>query len=178
MFVSLKNLPKACKSFKNKDSYIKNSFCRSQSIEKPKKYLSLTNVFYHQEKIKKQIVNENLQILNLITISSDRKASAQTSLSGQAPTDIYKYDLSMINKYEENLDSSLSYVSEFDLEENENDKDKSFNSSDNDNYKELIIIKSSTKNIYNKADDEEKQKRLDKEWNEIQESLLNKDLSN
>ena len=173
MSVSWKILPKKCKTFKNKDTSNKNFLCRSQSIEKPKKYLSLTNVFYHQEKIKKQVVNEDLQILNLITISSDNKTSAKTSLSGQAPTDIYKYDLSMINKYEENLDSSLSYVSEFNLEENEKDSDKSFNSSDNDNCKEVIIIKSSTKNVNDKVDDEENQKRLEKEWNEIRESLLN-----
>ena len=173
MSVSLKTLPKTSKTFKNKDTSYKNNQCRSQSIEKPKKYLSITNLFYHQEKVKMQIVNENLPILNLITISSDKKTSAKTSLTDQAP-DIYKYDLNMINKCNEDLDSSLSFISDFDLEEDENKSDKSFSSSENDSYKELIIIKTSTKNVNITADDEEN-KILEKEWNEIQESLLKKD---
>ena len=43
-----------------------------------------------------------------------------------------KYDLSMLNKYDEDLNSSLSFISEFDLE-NDNEEDNSFNSSFDDN---------------------------------------------
>ena len=41
-----------------------------------------------------------------------------------------KYDLSMINKYEES-NSNLSFISEFDLEENKDKNDSSFNSDEN-----------------------------------------------
>ena len=57
-----------------------------------------------------------------------------------------KYELNMINKYAEDLNSSLSFISEFDLENDENDKDNSFNSSFDDNsVEEIEIIKKSKK---------------------------------
>ena len=57
-----------------------------------------------------------------------------------------KYDLSMLNKYDEDLNSSLSFISEFDLENDENDKDNSFNSSfDENSVEEIEIIKKSKK---------------------------------
>ena len=47
----------------------------------------------------------------------------------------------MINKYEENLNSSLSFISEFDLENNNDIKeDNSFNSEDDDDSVEEIEI--------------------------------------
>jgi hypothetical protein len=51
-----------------------------------------------------------------------------------------KYDLCMINKYDEDLNSSLSFISEFDLENDENDKDNSFNSSFDENSVEEVEI--------------------------------------
>ena len=51
-----------------------------------------------------------------------------------------KYDLSMLNKYDEDLNSSLSFISEFDLENDENDKDNSFNSSFDENSVEEVEI--------------------------------------
>ena len=53
------------------------------------------------------------------------------------------YDLSMLNKYDEDLNSSLSFISEFDLENEENDN--SFNSSFDDNSVEVIEITSKIK---------------------------------
>ena len=51
------------------------------------------------------------------------------------------YDLCMINKYDEDLNSDLSFISEFNLEE-ENEKDNSFNSSfDENSVEEIDIIK-------------------------------------
>ena len=50
-----------------------------------------------------------------------------------------KYDLSMINKYEES-NSNLSFISEFDLEENKDKNDSSFNSSSDENLTEEIDI--------------------------------------
>ena len=52
-----------------------------------------------------------------------------------------KYDLEMINKYDEDLNSSLSFISDFDLE-GENENDNSFNSSfDEHSVEEIEIIK-------------------------------------
>ena len=49
----------------------------------------------------------------------------------------------MLNKYDEDLNSSLSFISEFDLENEENDN--SFNSSFDDNSVEVIEITSKIK---------------------------------
>ena len=51
-----------------------------------------------------------------------------------------KYDLCMINKYDEDLNSDLSFISEFDLEQEENENDNSFNSSFDENSVEEIDI--------------------------------------
>ena len=58
-----------------------------------------------------------------------------------------KYELSMLNKHDEDLNSSLSFISEFDLENEENEKDNSFNSSfdDENSIEEIEIIKKSKK---------------------------------
>ena len=50
------------------------------------------------------------------------------------------YDLNMINKYEEESDSNLSFISEFDLEEEENKNNDSFESSLDENSVEEIGI--------------------------------------
>ena len=55
-----------------------------------------------------------------------------------------KYDLSMLNKYDEDLNSSLSFISEFDLE-NDNENNNSFNSSFDDNSVEETEIISKIK---------------------------------
>ena len=56
-----------------------------------------------------------------------------------------KYDLSMINKYDEDLNSDLSFISEFDLEKDEDKNDNSFNSSFDENSVEEIDIILKTK---------------------------------
>ena len=82
----------------------------------------------------------------------------------------------MINKYDENLNTSLSFISEFDLEQDKSKLDDSFNSCGNDeNSIEQIEIKTRTNNIYN--ENEEFDFELEKEWNDIQDLLLNKDSS-
>ena len=48
----------------------------------------------------------------------------------------------MINKYDEDLNSSLSFISEFDLENEENGNNDSFNSSfDENSFEEIDIAK-------------------------------------
>ena len=52
-----------------------------------------------------------------------------------------KYDLNMINRYEEESDSNLSFISEFDLEEAENNNNESFDSClDENSVKEIEIV--------------------------------------
>ena len=135
-----------------------------------KKYISLQNDNFQKEIIKK--LNEGT-VLNLIR-NSDRKDSVKTSFSESAKE--LKYELSMIDKFDENLNSSLSFISEFDLEE-EDDKemDNSFNSLDNDNSVEQIEIskKINKKNKDEEEEDEEHNTKLEKEWEDIQEMLLN-----
>ena len=51
-----------------------------------------------------------------------------------------KYDLNMINRYEEESDTNLSFISEFDLEEAKNNNNESFDSCLNENSVEEIEI--------------------------------------
>ena len=51
-----------------------------------------------------------------------------------------KYDLNMINRYEEKSDTNLSFISEFDLEEAENNNNESFDSCLDENSVEEIEI--------------------------------------
>ena len=136
-----------------------------------RKYISLQNDNYHKDIVKK--LNEGT-VLNFIR-NSDRKDSVKTSFSESSK--VMKYELSMIDKYDENLNASLSFISEFDLEE-EDDKenDSSFNSLDNDNSVEvehIEILEKNRKNAYNEEDNEEHNTKLEKEWEDIQEFLLN-----
>ena len=132
--------------------------------KKIKKTISLQNDNYQKEIFKK--LNEGT-VLNIIR-NTERKDSIKTNIT--------EYDLCMINKFDENLNSSLSFISEFDLEQdNENDKDSSFNSLDNEDSVEYIDISDKNRNkSFDKEDDEEHKTKLEKEWADIQELLLNK----
>ena len=174
MSISLKSLPKMINFCQKKDSFNLDLINRGKSIDKPKKYLSLRNLFYQQEKFKNNNKKNNtdLPILNLITKSSENKSSIKTTLTDTIP-DIYNYKLYMINKYDETLNLSLSFISKFDFENEGKSLDESFNSSDKEiECEEQIEIKSSTKLFDNF--DEDNEKSLDKKWNDIQEILLNK----
>ena len=149
---------------------------RDSSSEKPRKgHLDLKNIFYKNNPEKK--IDSDFIILNYITHKSETKFSAKTSLSDAIP-DKLDYNLCMINKYDEKLDTSLSFISEFDLEQDENQND-SFSSSDNDGECiEQIQIKSDIKIDQNKRgsiyDNKEIDLELEKDWNDIQTFLLNK----
>jgi hypothetical protein len=137
--------------------------------KKMKKQISLQNDNFQKEIYKK--LNEG-SVLHFIR-NSDRKESNKTFSDSNGEV---KYDLCMINKFDENLNSSLSFISEFDLEEDENEKENSFDSSDNDDSVEQIEIfeKNKKKSILDKDDDEEHNTKLEKEWNEVQKLLLHK----
>ena len=99
-----------------------------------KKYISLKND-NNKNKIFKKL-NEGT-VLNFIRNSNIEKVNSNVSIKSQE----MKYDLCMINKYDEDLNSDLSFISEFDLEE-ENEKDNSFNSSfDENSVEEIDIVK-------------------------------------
>ena len=101
-----------------------------------KKRISLQDE-YIKEKIYYKL-NEGC-VLNYIR-NSKKKETVKTNCSESLEK---KYDLNMLNKYDEDLNSSLSFISEFDLENEENDN--SFNSSFDDNSVEVIEITSKIK---------------------------------
>lgn len=140
-------------------------------LRKMKKQISLQNDDIEKKIFKK--LNEGC-ILKFIR-GAERKDSVKTNFSDNDKE--LKYDLCMINKFDENLNSSLSYISEFDLEGDENEFDNSFNSCGSEHSVEQIEIfhKNNKKIIL--EEDEEHNKKLEKEWNDIQELLLNKNSS-
>ena len=84
-----------------------------------------------------------------------------------------KYDLSMLNRYEEHLNSSFSDISEFDLEQDENKDDSSFNSEEDDNcYEEKIINIKPDKNNKKLYDEDDFDYKLEQDFNEIKKNLL------
>ena len=105
-----------------------------------KKHISIPEDYIKNEIYKK--LNEG-SILNFICNSSTRN-SLKTDVT-EKPSEM-KYELSMINKYDEDLNSSLSFISEFDLENDENDNDNSFDSCfDENSVEEIDIIKKEKK---------------------------------
>jgi len=78
-------------------------------------------------------------VLNFIRCSNT-KETVKSNIS-EKPQEM-KYELCMLNKYDEDLNSSLSFISEFDLENERNENDDSFNSSfDENSVEEIDIIK-------------------------------------
>ena len=100
-----------------------------------KKSISLKNDNIKNEIFKK--LNEGT-VLHFIRNSNIEKVKSNFSIKSQE----MKYDLCMINKYNEDLNPDLSFISEFDLEQEDNKTDNSFNSSfDENSVEEIDIIK-------------------------------------
>ena len=117
---------------------------------------------------------QNSLFLNEIMECAEKNYSRKTAFSDNMyKSEEMKYDLSMLNRYEEHLNSSFSDISEFDLEQDENKDDSSFNSEEDDNcYEENIInIKPDkyNKKLYNEDDFDFK---IDQDFNEIKKNLL------
>ena len=117
-----------------------------KDINKPKEYPLKKGVkkftSFQDDHIKNKIfkkLNEGT-VLHFIRNTNIEKAKSNFSIKSQE----MKYDLCMINKYDEDLNSDLSFISEFDLEE-ENENDNSFNSSFDENSVEKIDIIKKTK---------------------------------
>ena len=79
----------------------------------------------------------------------------------------------MVNKYNEKLNSSLSFISEFDLEEDENEKEKSFSSIDNDDSVEQVDIYDKNRRKISFDKDDEENEKLENDWKDIKELVLN-----
>ena len=171
MSVSQKNIQNISKLLEERNIIFEKPLKRKKSAGKSHNSLSVKYSLYESEEKK---IKTDLCILNFITNDTDRKYSVKTSLSDSNPIK-YNYDLHMINKYDENFNSSLSFISEFDLEEDEEYKnDDSFDSfAHNDSDMEIIEIKCSNKQANDKLD-ENNDIELEKEWNDIQNFLLNK----
>lgn len=124
---STKNLHEKMLAKKENEISIKNSI---------KKRCSLQDENYKNEIYKK--LNEG-SILYFIR-NSVKKERGETEREEKKMI----YDLSMLNKYDEDLNSSLSFISEFDLE-NDNEDNNTFNSSFDDDSVEGIEIISKIK---------------------------------
>ena len=151
-----------------------NSNNRSNSVENNRKHSEVKCLYKRND----QVYNKNLLILNYIMTNSKKKHSIKTAFSDtNYENDNKNYDLNMINKYEENLNSSLSFISEFDLE-NDNDikEDNSFNSEnddDDDSVEEIEINSKCNKNIREKRNEEDEfDIKLDQDFIEIKKKLL------
>ena len=167
MSLSTLNIRKNIDIFEKEDSEPEEN---KKYERKQKKAISLVNDNYQKEIFKK--LNGNC-ILGFIK-NSERKNSVNTAIS---ETEM-NYDLCMINKFDENLNSSLSFISEFDLEEDKKELDSSFDSCQNDISVEQIDIKGKNIKIIQEEDEKEddEDNKLEKEWNDIQELLLSKNL--
>ena len=94
---------------------------------------------FQSDNIKEEIYEKLNQgaILNFIRTSYRKEAVNIDSIETSSGI---KYDLNMINRYEEESDSNLSFISEFDLEETENKNNESFDSCLDENSVEEIEI--------------------------------------
>ena len=169
MSISARHFSKKKKIFKSSLSIKLKPEKRSYSV-KYQSDITLNKNLYKKET---KIINENLLILNYIMNCSQKKFSAKTALTDSSPENL-KYDLNMINKYEENINTNLSFISNFDLEDIYIDNN-SFNSEedDNENYE---IIENKTKNnkkvVNYRSNDEEVNDKLEKDFLDLKNFLL------
>ena len=166
--------------FSNKKKLFKSSLSiklkpekRSYSV-KFQSDMTLSKNLYKKDT---KVINENLLILNYIMNCSQKKFSAKTSLTDSSPENL-KYDLTMINKYEENINSNLSFISNFDLEDVYNEHNDSFNSEeedDNDNFEIVVNPRIINKKVVNNIDnDDEVNDKLNKDFLDIKRLVLGK----
>ena len=169
MSISARHFSKKKKIFKSSLSIKLKPEKRSYSV-KYQSDITLNKNLYNKET---KIINENLLILNYIMNCSQKKFSAKTALTDSSPENL-KYDLNMINKYEENINTNLSFISNLDLEDIYIDNN-SFNSEedDNENY-EIIENKTKTnKKVVNyRSNDDEVNDKLEKDFLDLKNFLL------
>ena len=167
MACSSKDNQKFFKSINKNELSLSKIEKRESSLEKPRKAMHLKDAFYEKDNIKH--CKTNLTLLNYISNISERKSSIKTALTTSIP-EIYDYTLCMVNKYEENL--NLSFISDFDLEDDKSNVNDSFDSCFDDNSVEQIEIQTKSNNINN--EETENDLELEKEWNDIKDLILDK----
>lgn len=167
-----KSHSKKLRIFQSSFSIKSKSVRRIHSV-KHEFYTSLKSNLYKKDD---KIYNRNLLILNFIKNCSQKKYSAKTCLT-YSSLETFNYDLTMINKYEENLNSSLGFISDFDLE-NDYENNDSFNSEkDEDSFEEIDIKTKYSKTIENYInDDDEFNNKLNKDFVDIKNCILNSDV--
>ena len=128
----------------NSSNNIREKINKKQELKKPSKKGLKKNISLQDDYIKEKIFKELNEgtVLHFIR-NSNRKDTVKSTFSENVQE--MKYDLSMINKYDEDLNSDLSFISEFDLEKDEDKNDNSFNSSFDENSVEEIDIILKTK---------------------------------
>ena len=127
------------------------------------------NKFTNEEKVSKSNKYQN-SILSLFTGKNKRRSSLKTADTKLCAPMNYDYDLSEVKKFDE-LNNSLSDISEFDLEKSEDEKSE-FNSSEEDDSfieDQEIIFKKEKMN--HKKLDVEYEIELDKEMENIMKEL-------
>ena len=180
MSASSKMNLKVKKPIKRDDSLLSKIEKRDNSFDKSKHSLNLKNSFYQKEFNQDMKINNNLSILNFVINKNDQRSSFVTTVTYKEPEKL-DYDLDMVNKYDET--ESLSFISDFDLEEDDSKQDESFSSCENDDpsIEEVEIIKKypthkrvSCDYIYKK---EETDLDLENDWNEIKHLLLKRQMA-
>ena len=118
----------------------------------------------------------NGSILSLLKKSDDRKSSLKTTDIEIFQSSFLDYKIKEIKKFDE-LNNSLSDISEFDLENYNEENDKSeFNSSEEENDAEFVdeeIILKRRRNYNIKRYDSEYENELEKNFEEILKILHN-----
>ena len=169
MSITARHFSKKKKIFKSSLSIKLKPEKRSYSV-KYQSDITLNKNLYNKET---KIINENLLILNYIMNCSQKKFSAKTALTDSSPENL-KYDLNMINKYEENINTNLSFISNFDLEDIYIDNN-SFNSEEDDNENYEIIeneTKTNKKAVNYRSNDDEVNDKLEKDFLDLKNFLL------
>ena len=178
MSVSSKNILKISQSLKDDELSFSRTEKRENSLGKSKNHINIKSLFYKKESSNDININKGLSILNFIQNKSNERISVNTAISYTIPEKL-DYDLDMVNKYHES--DSLSFISEFDLEEDDTKQNDSFSSCENDDnsIEEIQIVSKSHKRIscdyiYQKKDEDEIDFDLEKDWKEIKDIILNK----
>ena len=131
-------MKKASNSSTNLQNNRKLNIDSNIAIKNSKKRTSDQNFLFH-EKIYDKLNNGT--VLHFICESKIKNGIKNKNDFSENSTEM-DYDLSMINKYKE--DCNLSFISDFDLEKDDDENDSSFNSSsDEESMENIEIVKNS-----------------------------------
>ena len=132
-------------------------------------YLFKTNEKYQKPLYSKENNKCKYGILSLLINKNEKRDSIKTFDSNIIRVDSFKYE--SIKKFDE-ANNSLSEISDFDLEMDEENK-SNFNSSEDDDSEEeeIINLKPNKNRNYIKKDNDEFEHQIDLEYDEILKEL-------